>query len=221
MSALSLPCNVWNRLVDTNVHGKIIVGVFTRRLCTKPAKPKPVSKEKEISTDPKQTQLKMSVTKKPDATARTHLSTKSIPRKSNNTTMGSEEAVDLDRLHNSVKAQTPLVPTLRGYETKGQSVTGARDSGKVQSGFRRPAPISNKDLENDEFEVEGAESAWLLKSELHVDNPDLEVTGDLAYVVVVDTGDDEEYGLYISVVPLGAKKLAGQQQKVSGQLKVE
>lgn len=77
------------------------------------------------------------------------------------------------------------------------------------------------DLTNEAIDVDGAEEAWLLQSELTVDNPDLEVTGDRADVVVVDTGDGDEYGLYISVVPLGANDLYDQQDEITGQLQVD
>jgi hypothetical protein len=78
-----------------------------------------------------------------------------------------------------------------------------------------------KDLTNESVDVDGAEEAWLLQSELTVDNPDLQVTGDRADVVVVDTGDGDEYGLYISVVPLGANDLYDQQDEITGQIQVD
>ncbi len=133
---------------------------------------------------------------------------------------------------------TPQVKTIEQHDTGGWiSVYGV---GGLSTGFgspeeaaaavmacmaENPTLYSNfeeqKDLTSESVDVDGAEEAWLLQSELHIDNPDLEVTGDRADVVVVDTGDGDEYGLYISVVPLGDDDLYAQQDEITGQIQVD
>ncbi|KAK4545902.1 hypothetical protein LTR36_002466 [Oleoguttula mirabilis] len=85
-------------------------------------KPKPPKaregkkQETEPKSDPKQTQLSMSLAKKPAVAAATESSVEKAvqPRKVNE----SRQIRDLDRLHNSVKTHTPKVPTIG----KGSSV---------------------------------------------------------------------------------------------------
>ena len=59
--------------------------------------------------------------------------------------------------------------------------------------------------------VDGAD-AWTMDAEIRIDNPELTVQGDIAKVVVVDTGDPATYGLFVSVVPIGDQALIDQQQ---------
>jgi hypothetical protein len=51
---------------------------------------------------------------------------------------------------------------------------------------------------------------------VRVDDPEVTVTGDVATVVVVETDSPDEYGLFVSVVPIGAPVLIGQQEQVGG-----
>jgi hypothetical protein len=62
--------------------------------------------------------------------------------------------------------------------------------------------------------------AYSILTEVRVDNPDVSVEGDLVQVVVVDTGDPDSYGLYISGVPLGDDNAAQQQADEFDQISV-
>lgn len=59
--------------------------------------------------------------------------------------------------------------------------------------------------------VDGAD-AWVMDAEVRVDDPELSVEGDAVKVIVVDTGDPERYGLFVSLVPIGDQTLFSQQQ---------
>jgi hypothetical protein len=63
--------------------------------------------------------------------------------------------------------------------------------------------------------------AWVMVADIRVDNPNLTVEGDVATVVVVDTGDPQRYGLFVSVVPIGNAKLIAQQRQQEGLIAVE
>lgn len=67
--------------------------------------------------------------------------------------------------------------------------------------------------------VDGA-PAWVMDAEIRVDDPQLTVEGDIAKVVVVDTGDPQRYGLFISLVPIGDDALIAQQEAQAGLLKL-
>ena len=43
----------------------------------------------------------------------------------------------------------------------------------------------------------------------------------MARVIVVDTGDDDHFGLYLSVVPIGNQQLIDQQESATQGLKVD
>ncbi|GAA3820540.1 DUF2510 domain-containing protein [Nocardioides panacisoli] len=62
--------------------------------------------------------------------------------------------------------------------------------------------------------------AYSVLTEVRVDNPDVNVEGDLLQVVVVDTGDSDNYGVYISGVPLGDDNAAQQQSDEFDQISV-
>lgn len=79
----------------------------------------------------------------------------------------------------------------------------------------------HEEVSSTAVDVAGAESAWSHVADIHNDDPDLTVTGDRAQVVVVDTGDDEIYGMYISVVPLDDTDMYAQQEEIADQLRVE
>jgi hypothetical protein len=75
------------------------------------------------------------------------------------------------------------------------------------------------DLERGEVDVDG-HTAYAVTSEIRIDDPELQVEGDVAKVIVVDTGDEETFGLYISVVPIGDQQLIDQQESATEELKV-
>lgn len=60
--------------------------------------------------------------------------------------------------------------------------------------------------------VDGAD-AWETTAEIRIDDPLLTVTGDAAKVVVVDTGDPETFGMFVSLVPIGDEALIAQQDE--------
>jgi hypothetical protein len=66
----------------------------------------------------------------------------------------------------------------------------------------------------------GGHEAWRITSEVRVDNPQVTEEGDVATVIVVDTGAAGTYGLFVSVVPIGNADLIGQQEQVAGALEV-
>ena len=63
--------------------------------------------------------------------------------------------------------------------------------------------------------------AFQIISELRVDDPDLKVEGDVAEVIVVDMGNPDMFGLYITVVPIGDQKLIRQQEAMVGKITVD
>jgi len=75
------------------------------------------------------------------------------------------------------------------------------------------------DLERESIQVDGHD-AYSVTTELRIDDPDVQVDGDVAKVIVVDTGDDDSFGLYVSVVPIGDRKLINQQEAATQQLEV-
>lgn len=77
-----------------------------------------------------------------------------------------------------------------------------------------------EDLSAGAITVDGND-AYQVTAELRVDDPDLTVEGDVAQVVVVDTGNPDQYGLYITVVPIGDQKLIRQQEEYVDSLTVD
>ena len=69
-------------------------------------------------------------------------------------------------------------------------------------------------------EVDGP-PGWEMDAEIRIDDPTLKVQGDVAKVVVVDTGDLRRYGLFVSVVPIGDQALLDQQQGLVDDLQVD
>ncbi len=69
-------------------------------------------------------------------------------------------------------------------------------------------------------EVRGA-PGWEIDAEIRIDSPDLQVTGDRVKVIVVDTGDADRLGLFVSVVPIGDEALISQQQDYGSRLRRE
>lgn len=77
-----------------------------------------------------------------------------------------------------------------------------------------------EDLSSGEITIDGQE-AFQITSELRVDDPDLTVEGDVSQVIVVDTGDAETFGLYLTVVPIGDDELIAQQEAAVGRIRVD
>jgi len=71
-----------------------------------------------------------------------------------------------------------------------------------------------------EITVDGAD-AYQVTVEIRVDNDDLETEGDIAQVIVVDMGDPDMYGLYISQVPIGNQELLDLQTSMVDRILVD
>ncbi|THV09114.1 hypothetical protein E9934_17585 [Nocardioides caeni] len=67
----------------------------------------------------------------------------------------------------------------------------------IYSGFE-----SRTDLTNEAIKVDGRD-AWQITAELRVDDSKVSVEGDVATVVVVDTGSADHYGLFLSAATIG------------------
>ncbi|HWJ81820.1 MAG TPA: DUF2510 domain-containing protein [Nocardioides sp.] len=78
---------------------------------------------------------------------------------------------------------------------------------------------SATDRESGPVTVDGHD-AYSIVTEVRVDNPAVTVEGDLVQVVVVDTGDPDSYGLYISAVLLGDSAAEQQQADMFDQISV-
>ncbi|MFB9315759.1 DUF2510 domain-containing protein [Nocardioides plantarum] len=70
------------------------------------------------------------------------------------------------------------------------------------------------------IEVDG-HPAWVVDAEIRVDDPEIDVEGDVARVVVVDTGDLERYGVLVSLVAIGQDELLAQQRALVDDLTVD
>ncbi len=77
-----------------------------------------------------------------------------------------------------------------------------------------------QDLSSGALTIDG-NGAYQVTAELRVDDPDLAVEGDVAQVVVVDMGNPDRFGLYITVVPIGDQKLIRQQQAMVDRIAVD
>lgn len=75
-------------------------------------------------------------------------------------------------------------------------------------------------LDSSAVTVDGA-PAWSITAELRVDQPDLTVPGDVARIVVVDTGDPDSFGLFVSVVPIDDDALIAEQDDYSSRLRLQ
>jgi hypothetical protein len=76
------------------------------------------------------------------------------------------------------------------------------------------------DLSDGEVTV-GGRDGYQVSAELRVDDPAITVEGDVAQVIVVDTGDEDTFGLYISVVPIGDQALIAEQEAMVERIRVE
>lgn len=76
------------------------------------------------------------------------------------------------------------------------------------------------DVDRGAITVDGAD-AFQVTAEVRVDQPDLQTEGDVVQVVVVDTGDDRTFGLFISAMPIGDDELAAVQEELLDELELE
>lgn len=77
-----------------------------------------------------------------------------------------------------------------------------------------------KKVNSEAIVVDGAD-AWSAIYEVTVSDPEVEAGGDTVNVVVVDTGDDDTYGVFATVVPLGDHKLETRMYDMVQKLKVD
>ncbi len=77
-----------------------------------------------------------------------------------------------------------------------------------------------EDLTSGALTVDG-NAAYQVTSELRVDDPELTVEGDVAQVIVVDMGNPDMFGLYLTVVPIGDDQLIRQQKAMVGKITVD
>ncbi len=76
------------------------------------------------------------------------------------------------------------------------------------------------EVSSGEITVDGTD-AYQLTVEIRVDNADLETEGDIAQVIVVDMGDPDMFGLYISQVPIGDQELLDLQASMVDRILVD
>ena len=77
-----------------------------------------------------------------------------------------------------------------------------------------------EDVSSGAITVDGTD-AYQVTANLMVDDPAFTVEGDVAQVIVVDMGDPDIFGLYITVVPIGDQELIDQQEAMVGRIKVD
>ena len=94
-------------------------------------------------------------------------------------------------------------------------LTCMTESESFYSGF-----AGRTDLGSEATTVAG-DDAWVVDAEIRVDDPQVTVEGDVAKVLVVDTGDPSSFGLFVSVVPIGDQALIDQQQQVADGLTLQ
>lgn len=106
-----------------------------------------------------------------------------------------------------------------GFETPEQAAEVVTQcmtaSSQIYDGFS-----DRTDLESGPITIDGREG-FSLETEIRVDNPEISVEGDRAQVIVVDTGDADTWGLYISVVALGDLTLIDQQADTVDEITVQ
>ena len=110
------------------------------------------------------------------------------------------------------------LPKASGYSDLEASVDQVIDCMTESPNFYRNFS-GREDLGREAIQVDGHD-AYAVTSELRVDDPEITVDGDYSKVIVVDTGDDEEFGLYVAVVPIGNQKLIDQLEEATAQLLV-
>jgi len=77
-----------------------------------------------------------------------------------------------------------------------------------------------EDVSSGAITVDGTD-AYQVTANLMVDDPAFTVEGDVAQVIVVDMGDPDVFGLYITVVPIGDQKLIDQQEAMVDRILVD
>ncbi|MDQ6525143.1 MULTISPECIES: DUF2510 domain-containing protein [unclassified Nocardioides] len=92
-----------------------------------------------------------------------------------------------------------------------QCLTG---NDKVYRGF-----TGRTDLTNEEISVDG-KPAYRITAEVRVTDPEVTVEGDVTDVIVVDTGDPSEFGIYIGMAAIGDDALISANEAVIDQIKV-
>lgn len=105
-----------------------------------------------------------------------------------------------------------------GFDSTQQAaevVVGCMTASDMYAGF-----VGTTDLEVGPVTVDGHD-AYSILTEVRVDDPDVQAEGDVTHIVVVDTGDPDSYGLYISAVTIGDQASIDQQAEVFEQIQVD
>ena len=110
------------------------------------------------------------------------------------------------------------LPKASGYSDLEASVDQVIDCMTASPNFYRGFS-GREDLGREAIQVDGHD-AYAVTSELRVEDPDIQVDGDYSKVIVVDTGDDEHFGLYVAVVPIGDQRLIDRLEAATAQLLV-
>jgi hypothetical protein len=106
-----------------------------------------------------------------------------------------------------------------GYSSLGQAAESVLSCMTGSEAFYRGFS-GRTDQGSSAITVDG-QDAWRITAEVRVDDPEVTVEGDVATVIVVEAGSSDSYGLFVSVVPIGAPMLIGQQEQFIGALGVQ
>lgn len=79
---------------------------------------------------------------------------------------------------------------------------------------------SDDEVSSERIEVDGHD-AWAVRHEIRVDRADLDVEGDVVLVIVVDTGDEDAFGVFSGVMPLGNDGLVQRLDDAAASLSVD
>jgi len=93
-----------------------------------------------------------------------------------------------------------------------QCMTGSEDFYRGFSG--------RTDVRNGPVTIDG-QSGHEIYAEVLVDDEEIQAEGDLLHVIVVDTGDEARFGLYISMAPIGDQRLIDRQEQTAQQITVD
>lgn len=110
------------------------------------------------------------------------------------------------------------VPTAAGFSGPDQAAETVISCMAASDSFYRSFE-SRTDLVSEAVTI-GGHSGWQITSELRINDPQINQEGDHATVIVVETDTPGEYGLFVSVVPIGDQQLIDQQESVVGSLQV-
>ena len=111
------------------------------------------------------------------------------------------------------------LPRRNGFESTGQAAVDVLECMTLAPAFYRSFSGA-KVTDSRAIEVDG-HPAWVVDAEIRVDDPEIDVEGDVARVVVVDTGSLESYGVLVSLVAIGQDELLAQQRRLVDQLTVD